>query len=1039
MTTKEKRLVDEYLDYHRELVKKYGNQSVVLLQNGSFFEIYNYRQSDGPDIYALADLLNIQVSRRDKKELEINNVNYEMAGFPTWAKQKFVQLLLNANYTIAVYIQIENNKKITRILDEVISPSTNIDYINQVDNNYLMSILIDTYQTQQTTSYICGYSLIDLSVGRNYLYESGNQPNDFDYGLDKLYETIKIFNPKEIVIYLNDQQQVITKDKIMSHLELDIDNRTIHLYHNQLNETYYKPSFQNHFLGTIFPNHGMLSPIEFLDLEKYPNAIVSYLLLLEFAKSHRTNIIEKITRPELMEATDQLLLTLNSIYQLSLVPDKNQESKRTNSLLGILNNCSTSIGKRLFRHRLLHPITNVNHLEQQYNQIELLYQNKNYQEIEPILGQILDLERIFRRLSLGILSLGEFYNLHKSNQSIIECQNKLGKLNCNSLQMPDQLSDRLNQFINEYSQLLNLDIIYKFSNNQIERNIFIVGNFPEIDQLDQQINQLDDRQQQFAKQLSRLIDGKENMINLENNDKEGFYLTLTNNRSAILKERLKNWTFVHNDNQFNYQLKHFNFKTGASTCKIFHDDLKNWGNNITILKQTIHKHSTIIYNQLLKQLETNYFSMFQQIVTFVGHLDLIKTHAKNIGLYQLTRPIIDSTEGSSYLEIDGTRHLLVEQLQRQVAFVTNDVYLGNGHPHNILCYGYNAVGKTTLQKSICLAVIMAQSGGFVPAERMKFRPFNRLFTRISNVDNLLKGQSSYMVEMLELKYILKHANANSLVCIDELVASTESYSGISSVVATLKILHDRNTCLFMATHLHQLATMDRINQLKGLVIKHLEVYYDANRQLLVYDRKLKDGSGSGLYGLEVARYLDLPSEFLDLAFKVRNELLDLKIVDKRTSHFNHNIVVDKCQICQQTNRETQLDVHHINFQCHSDDNGNFKNFHKNIDHNLIVLCKKCHNDVHNYQIILDGYQFTSNGIQLNYHQQSSQSEIKLTQNKPTQTRKTKYTEEQSKEIREFLSTFDKNVNKKYLLDQISKKYGYRISYTKLNKLLTITV
>lgn len=112
MTKKEeKKLVDEYLDHHRELVTKYGQSSVVLLQNGSFFELYNYRLDDGPDLYRMADLLNLQVSRRDKKDPNVSPSNYEMAGFPIWAKQKFVQILLNNGYTVAIYIQVESEKK----------------------------------------------------------------------------------------------------------------------------------------------------------------------------------------------------------------------------------------------------------------------------------------------------------------------------------------------------------------------------------------------------------------------------------------------------------------------------------------------------------------------------------------------------------------------------------------------------------------------------------------------------------------------------------------------------------------------------------------------------------------------------------------------------------------------------------------------------------------------------------------------------------------------------------------------------------------
>lgn len=1060
-------IVDDYLDYHKAIVQKYGHNSIVLLQNGSFFEIYNYRDPAGPDLYRISDLLNIQIARKDKNIIEVSRKNFEMAGFPLWAKAKFVQILLNAGYTVAIYLQQQDaSGKFTRELEEVISPSTNLDYLPSVDNNYLASFYIEANHTvRDGNHYLIGGSFIDLSTGSNFLGESGSLPGDFEGGLDWAYNCLKLYNPKEVVIYLDDTSEVFTREKIYTHLELGIDGRTVHFYLNVLQKQYTKLSFQNEFLSKVFPNSGILDPIANLELERSPNATISYLLLLEFAKSHKTNIIEKISKPETIKNEGRLVLTLNSIHQLGLVPDKNSGSG-VNSLVGLLNNCNTALGKRHFVHRLLNPVTNSSLLNRQYDLIESLLREKNFGQLKPFLNCIFDIERLHRRLTLGILTPNEFYNLHKSNLSIENLVQHLKLSSLTELMMPEGLYAKFHEYLQFYNNYFLPDEIYKYNLGTINRSIFVRGCFPEIDELDDEIVKLDRKFEEFGNQLSLLIEGRTETLNHESNDKEGHFLSTTNKRAETLKSKLAkgDWTFLDSSNSTSqkYNLKSFTFRGGASSTKIFHSDFKEWGELAIRLNMKMCTLSNKRYLEVLANIDVNYRSELQQVAQWIAQIDCLKTHAENAFRFRLTRPQPEDKENltsddsghgeSSFLHVEEVRHLLVEHLQPQLPYVTNDVKLGNGSPHNLLCYGYNAVGKTTLQKSLALAIIMAQAGSFVAAKSMQFRPFTQLFTRISNVDNLLKGCSSFMVEMIELKYILKHANNRSFVCIDELVASTESYSGISTVVATLKLLHDRGVCLFMATHLHDLAKMERVTKLPGIIIKHLEVNYDENRCLLIYDRKLKDGSGSGLYGLEVAKYLNLPKDFLSLAFDVRNELLDkqheLKILPTKTSTYNSQIIVDHCKIC---NNPENLHVHHINFQSNADSDGYFegKSYHKNTNHNLVVLCESCHHKLHQNQIQINGWKLTNQGRQLDYHYVEKPKDHTTCNENETSTTTTaiidnidqlKSTNVNVSEILSFLGKVQSEIGtkrgyKKIMIDRLDTEKGLKIDYKKLNSLI----
>ena len=1054
-----KPIVEEYLDYHRLLVnKKYGDKCIVLLQNGMFYEVYNYRCPDGPDIHSLADLLNIQIGRKNKEIEEISKNNYELMGFPMHSQQKFIPILLQNGYTIAIYKQEENGKKnVSRYLDQIISPSTTLDYCIQHDNNYLMSIYFEPHQKDDF--YICAYSFIDLSIGTSYLMETSSRLGDFQYGLDKLYQTIKLYNPREIIINVKNNW-AYNREKIINHLELDIDGRVYHYIENQIDNNYFKISYQNSFLGSIFKNTGILTPIQYLDLERYPNAIISYLLLLEFAKGHRIDIVQKLSKPVIMENTENLILTQNSIYQLNIVSDKNTIAKNM-SLLSILNNCSTAFGKRFFKEKLLNPIIDKILLNENYEKIDKLLIDNRYIILEERLNKILDLERLNRRLALKILSPNEFSNLHASSLHMCDIFSYIQNT------FPDWMNENQEHNINKYREFMdvylrkiNVNKLYKYNISSIERSIFVEGVFPEIDKLDLEIEKYHVAFKNLAKELSSYIETSKNcanddpvMINICQNDRDGFYLEMTKKRCDSMKERLNGKTIDISINigsnllineiiSINTNELTFNAtSSGSSKIKIYGKIIKKWSDKIEELTKKMTYFAKETYESVLEQLDIDYHDILKNCVNWIANIDILKTHAKNSIAYNLKKPIIDFDSNNSYFQAEGLRHPIVECVQTKVPFIPNDIKLGKDNNNFVICYGYNAVGKTTMQKSICLAIIMAQMGGFVACKSLVFSPYRYIFTRISNVDNLLKSQSSFMVEMLELKYILKHADQTSLVCIDELVASTERHSGISLVCSTILELHKRNTSVFMATHLHEISKMDEITHLSNLRICHLEVSYNEQTKSLIYDRKLKEGSGTGLYGLEVAKYLDLNEEFMDQAFRIRNKLLgnDIHIFSAKQSNYNPNVFLEKCEICNYKpilETDIPLETHHINFQCEADINGNFsdKGFHKNIEHNLVSLCRLCHQKVHNGYYELKGYQFTSLGSKLELVEKNEvkQNNISIKKNE----QKKRLNSHQVSIVKSRLDQLplQKNMTKSMIIKDFENEFNIKLDYTILQKI-----
>jgi DNA mismatch repair protein MutS len=283
-------------------------------------------------------------------------------------------------------------------------------------------------------------------------------------------------------------------------------------------------------------------------------------------------------------------------------------------------------------------------------------------------------------------------------------------------------------------------------------------------------------------------------------------------------------------------------------------------------------------------------------------------------------------------------------------------------------------------KSIGIAVLLAQSGFYVPANAMKFSLYDSIFTRIVSKDNLAKGLSTFAVEMLELKNIFKRASQHSLVLGDEISHGTETLSGVSIVASAIMKLTKLRSVFLFATHLHQLATMPEIRKLKNVVDLHLSVVYDEEQDKLLFNRILQPGSGSSVYGLEFAKSLHMDEEFLGNANKIRKRLsndfdeLEL-LVKKRTSKYNKELYVTKCVICG----AVAEDVHHIAHQSLSDNSGFIGHFHQDHRSNLVPLCREHHREIHDGKIRVKGFVMTSKGLELDYEEQLSQEKQVVTE------------------------------------------------------------
>ena len=407
--------------------------------------------------------------------------------------------------------------------------------------------------------------------------------------------------------------------------------------------------------------------------------------------------------------------------------------------------------------------------------------------------------------------------------------------------------------------------------------------------------------------------------------------------------------------------------------KFSETELKNMRENQSIqTKKKIKEQTDIInYSDFCNK------SKLSIIIEFIAIIDNAQNRCYIANKYNYCKPIIKENNetnletSKSYIDFKKIRHPLIEHLNNKELYVTNDLNLGlEGEKNGILLYGTNAVGKTSFIKSIGISLIMAQSGLYVPCSEFTYYPYNYLFTRILGNDNIFKGLSTFAVEMSELRTILKNANENSIILGDELCSGTESTSALSIFVSGLEVINKIKSSYIFATHFHEILDYDEIKLLteKKMEIFHMSVIFDREKKKLIYDRKLKQGSGETMYGLEVCKSLDLPDNFLDRAYEIRkkyncNNAKNDTILDKKSSSYNAKKIKNlDCEICK---INKACEVHHLQFQ----KNANSKNiingeFHKNNKANLINICEQCHDKIHEQNIeykfakTSDGYELT---------------------------------------------------------------------------------
>lgn len=918
-------IFDEYQKYLEDLQGEYGPKSVVLMEVGSFYEMYAV-DTAFIDLPAIAELLNIQVTRRNKGILEVSRTNHLLAGFPAYCLEKFTNTLLDEGYTVGIVNQVTPPPKPKRALTSVRSPGTRLDNIKPSNDSFLMCVYL------QADTNASGVSYVDLSTGATFVFEASCE--------EEFFRIVTAVAPKEVLVL--GEEGIVRKVLIG-----DVLTKTC-VHTRPADPELLNIHYQRQLLQTVYPKHGLLSVIEYLDLERRPLALTSFVALLRFAHKHSERILAHIQKPAVLSTDTELVISFNACLQLNVIG-------QGKTLVDTLNRCKTAIGRRHFRHRLLHPTLDCATLMAQYDALDALITNQSYKSIRTDLSKVGDLERAFRRIQLGTANPMEFPAIVES----IECLTHASKKLEPSLETQD--AQRSAECVVAACATLDLDNAAKATQESMGAfNLFVQGTHPHLDALEGRVRDELFELESMVEALNKAAGGT--FFKLERGDKDGYYLLITTKRLAAFKKHSATPTIPYGRRGHHFDVTEIKSRpvSASSTASkiVMADHTKRMEEAHDALKSALRQE----YAQFLQRLGQDCADDFKSIVDFVAHLDYATTNACNAVDFCYCRPSLAADSPNPFVDIQQLRHPIIERIQESVAYVPNDVQLGCRGVDGMLLYGVNASGKSSLMKSVGLALIMACSGMYVPCAAMRFSPFSKIFTRIPSGDDMSRGHSTFTNEVSELRSILKSADARSLVIGDELCSGTESVSGMAIVAAGIQTLVRRNAAFIFASHLHDLVDLPQLQSLPGLKVYHLSVLYDEASKRLVYHRKLEPGRGNTLYGLEVCKALDLDPAFMELAQEIRHHVLKMEsnIVSTKKSRYNRKLFRGYgCGVCGCPNIS---EVHHIIEQNKADARGVIAGrFKKNALHNLVYLCQACHQNVHAGDLTVKGYVQTSEG------------------------------------------------------------------------------
>ena len=806
-------------------IKQQHQDKILFFRMGDFYEMF------GEDAIQAAKVLQIALTARGKNT---STEPIPMCGVPYHAYEQYLNKLTTAGYTVAICEQMQDPTQakgiVEREVTRIVTPGTTVSpqLISPDRNHYLFSMSLHLQKRR------IGIALVDVSTGEFEVTEFALSE------IQKLYDFIYQTSPQEVLLpQSRSEAESSFLEKIMQEIEklLRIDPKTL-----SPTITFIDPYSFDHAVATQQLNqHFQTLNLAGFGLDQLPYGTAAAGAILQYLKETQKCDLSHITHIKQHSFEEFMLLDETTISNLELFHSHSGEIRHT--LYGILNQTQTAMGARMLRRWIQQPLLDLESIEQRHQSVTELSQNLIFcEEPRHQLAQIQDLPRIAGRISLPIAGVNDLLGLRESLLPLQELPNWFSHFTSLFLVEIMESFDPLEDVLT-YLQTHLLEEPAK----KLKEGGFIAHGISE------ELDRLRELTKDTKNILNQMIEKEReatgiSSLKIKYNKVFGYYLEVSNAyKNSVPPHYIRKQTLVN-------------------AARFVTPELNELEEEILGAEERMNELEYTLFQEIKNQI-IQHIPRIQNTATMIAKIDVISSFAYLAETQNYICPQMHRLESPPQLEIKGGRHPVIEQIDFEEPFVSNDVLLNEDHQQIMLITGPNMAGKSTYMRQVALCVLMAQCGSFLPAESATLSIVDRVFTRVGASDNLSRGQSTFMVEMNEAASILNHATERSLIILDEIGRGTSTYDGISLAWSIVEYIHHLGALTLCATHYHELTQLSSMKR-----VQNFNVLVKEDGEKIVFVRKIVAGEADKSYGIQVARLAGLPKSIIERAMVIMTSL-----------------------------------------------------------------------------------------------------------------------------------------------------------------------
>ena len=814
------------------LMKQYKEIKSNFEDSILFFRLGDFYEMFFEDAVKASRELGLTLTSRNKEK----NADVPLAGVPFHSADSYITKLVSKGYKVAICEQTEDPKMakgiVKREVVKIITPGTVVDVeaLDAKSNNYLMSILKIENKL--------GIAYIDITTGEFKVTEV-EKDDDFV----KLFNELNKIEPKEVLVTEDFYGEI--KEKLDDFLQ---KNDSVVTFVNKVRDS-----------AKYLMEYFEIVSLESYGIKDKKGIIGAAAMALDYVATMQVEHELTVEKIEFVNISNYA--EINAITSRNLELLKNQREKTVyGSLLWVLDECKTSMGTRLLKRFINNPLLNIDKIKKRQEDVQYFIDNILIREdLREKLEDIYDLERLLGKIIFGSENGKDLTALKKTIKSAVEIMKILENT--------------------DFFQNIDVNILfecYKIIDDSInedapfsvrEGGIIKSGYSQELDEIRNIMNS-----------------GKDFLLDIEQREREA-----TGIRNMRIKFNKVFGYFIEiTKSNLNMVPEHYIRKqTLSNSERYITPELKKYEDTIINSKAKIEDLEYHLFKEVSRKVK-EHRKILSKLAERLAYIDVMVSFAVNAIENDYVKP--EMSEEYSFEIVDG-RHPVVEKLIGRTDYVSNDTIFTEKESFVVLT-GPNMSGKSTYMKQIALISIMAQIGSFVPAGKARLSIIDKYLTRIGASDDILTGQSTFMVEMSEVSNILNNATEKSLIILDEVGRGTSTTDGVSIATAISMYIHDKiGAKTVFATHYHELTDLE--NKFSHIVNYRIEV--DEKQGKVMFLRNIVKGGADKSYGIEVAKLAGLPKEILIESRKIlkrleqKKELIEKTVDVRQLSLFGENL------------------------------------------------------------------------------------------------------------------------------------------------------